>query len=49
MSRLGVAQDDEGSRFSDAQQAFILKQRRDGITVSDICRKASLSHSTYFN
>jgi putative transposase len=37
------------SQFSDAQKAFILKQGNDGVPVADICRKAGISHATYFN
>lgn len=39
----------KASKFSDAQQAFILKQGSDGVPVSDICRKAGISQATYFN
>jgi putative transposase len=39
----------EASRFSDAQKAFILKQGADSIPVADICRKAGISQTTYFN
>ena len=39
----------KASRFSDAQKAFILKQRADGMPVADICRKAGISQATYFN
>ena len=39
----------KGSRFSDAQKAFILKQGADGMPVADICRKAGISQATYFN
>jgi len=37
------------SNFSDAQNAFILKQGADGVPVADICRKAGISQATYFN
>jgi putative transposase len=30
----------KASQFSDAQKAFILRQRADGVPVADICRKA---------
>lgn len=33
----------KASRFTDAQKAFVLKQGEDGVTVSDICRKAGIS------
>ena len=39
----------KASKFSDAQKAFILKQRADGVPVADICRKAGISQATYFN
>ena len=34
---------------SDAQKAFILKQGQDGVPVAEICRKAGISQTTYFN
>ena len=39
----------KASKFSDAQKAFILKQGNEGVPVADICRKAGISHATYFN
>ena len=39
----------KASKFSDAQKAFILKHAADGMPVADICRKAGISHATYFN
>lgn len=36
------------SKFSDAQKAFRLKQGSDGFPVADICRRAGISHATYF-
>jgi putative transposase len=39
----------KASQFSEAQKAFILKQGRDGMPVSEICRKAEISQATYFN
>jgi putative transposase len=39
----------KASQFSDAQNAFILKQGNDGVPVADICRKAGISQATYFN
>ena len=38
----------KASKFSDAQKAFIFKQRADGVPVVDICRKAGISQATYF-
>lgn len=37
------------STFSDAQQAFILKQGADRIPVAEICRRAGISQATDFN
>ena len=39
----------KGSKFTDAQRAFILKQGADGMPVAEICRKAGISQATYFN
>ena len=39
----------KGSRFTDAQKAFIIRQGEDGTPVADICRKAGISQATYFN
>ena len=39
----------KASKFSDAQNAFILKQSDDGVPVAEICRKAVISQATYFN
>ncbi len=39
----------KASRFSDAQEAFILKQGADGMPVADLCRRAGISQATYFN
>lgn len=39
----------KASNFSDAQQAFILKQGDDGVPMAEICRKAGISQATYFN
>ena len=39
----------KASKFSDVQKAFILKQGKDGVAVADICRKAGISQTTYFN
>jgi putative transposase len=39
----------KASRYSEAQRAFILKQGADGMPVTDICRKAGISQTTYFN
>ena len=39
----------KASQFTEAQKAFILKQGSDGMPVAEICRKAGISQSTYFN
>jgi len=39
----------KASQFSDAQNAFILKQGDEGVSVAEICRKAGISQATYFN
>lgn len=39
----------KASKFSDAQKAFILKQGEEGVPVADICRRAGISDSTYYN
>ena len=38
------------SKVTDAQKAFILRRGADdGISIAEICRKAGISQSTYFN
>lgn len=39
----------KASKFSDAQKVFILKQRDDGLSIGDICRKIGIRQATYFN
>ena len=39
----------KGSRFSEAQKAFVLKQGADGVAVAENCRKVGISQATYFN
>ena len=39
----------KASRFTDAQKAFILKQGEDGVPIAEVCRKAGISHATFFN
>lgn len=39
----------KASKFTDAQKAFIIKQGDEGTPVADICRKAGISQTTYFN
>ena len=38
----------KASKSTDAQKAFILKQGADGVPVAQICRRAGISHATYF-
>ena len=40
---------DEGSKFTDAQKAFIIRQGEEGTPVADLCRQAGISQATYFN
>lgn len=35
------------SKFSEAQEVFVLKQDDDGLPVAEICRKAGIRQSTY--
>jgi putative transposase len=39
----------KASKFTDAQKAFVIKQGEEGTPVAEICRKAGISQSTYFN
>jgi putative transposase len=39
----------KASRFSEAQIAFVLKQAEDGAAIAEVCRKAGISQTTYFN
>lgn len=39
----------KASKFSDAQEAFILKHGDEGVPVAEICWKAGISQATYFN
>lgn len=39
----------KASKFTDAQNAFIIRQGEDGTPVEEICRKAGISQATYFN
>ncbi len=36
-------------KFTNAQKAFVIKQGEEGTPVAEICRKAGISHATYFN
>lgn len=37
------------TKFSEAQIAFVLKQAEDGTWVGEVCRKAGISETTYYN
>jgi putative transposase len=39
----------KASKFSDAQKAFIIKQREDGTAVAETCRMAGFSPATDVN
>ena len=39
----------KAARFTDAQEAFIIRQGDEGTPVAEICRKAGISQATYFN
>ena len=39
----------KASKFTDAREAFIIKQGEEGTPVAEICRKAGISPATYFN
>jgi len=39
----------KASKFSEAQIAFVLKQAEDGTAVGEVCRKAGISESTFYN
>ena len=39
----------KASKFTDTQNAFILKQGEQGIPVAKINRKAGISQATFFN
>jgi putative transposase len=39
----------KGSKFTDAQKAYIIRQGEEGAPVAEICRKVGISQATYFN
>lgn len=39
----------KASSFTDNQKAFILKQAAEGMPIAEVCRKAGISQSTFFN
>lgn len=38
----------KGSKFSEAQIAFVLKQAEDGMSVGEVCRKTGISEATFY-
>ena len=38
----------KGSRFSETQFAFVLKQVEDGTTIGEVCRKVRGSEATFY-
>jgi putative transposase len=39
----------KGSKFTDAQKAFVIKQGKEETPVGEICRKAGISQATYLD
>ena len=39
----------KGSKFSESQIAFVLRQGEEGTSVEEVCRKAGISQATYYN
>lgn len=39
----------KASKITDAQKAFVIKQGEEGTPVAEVCSKAGISQSTYFN
>ena len=39
----------KGSKFTEEQIAFALKQAESGITVAEVCRKMGVSENTFYN
>lgn len=39
----------KASKVTDAQKAFVIKLGEEGTPVAEVCRKAGISHATYFN
>ena len=39
----------KASKFTDAQKAFVIKQGEEGTPVAEVCRKAGISQTTYYN
>ena len=39
----------KASKFTEAQNAFVMKQAEDGTPVAEVCRKAGISDATFYN
>ena len=39
----------EGTKATDAQKAFVIKQGEDGTPTAEVCHTAGISKATYFN
>jgi putative transposase len=37
------------SRFTESQIAFVLRQAEEGVSVTEVCRKAGISDATFYN
>lgn len=37
----------KGTKFSEAQIGFVLRQAEDGTSVGEVCRKAGISEATF--
>ena len=37
------------SKFTEAQIAFVLKQVEDGTSIAEVCRKAGIAETTFYN
>ena len=46
---LGTEIEDEASKFSEAQIAFVLRQAEEGTAIGEVCRKAGISEATFYN
>lgn len=38
----------KGSKYSEAQIAFVLKQAEDGTTIGEVCRKTGISEAPFY-
>lgn len=36
-------------KFTDAQIAYVLRQAEEGISVSEVCRRAGIAEATFYN